>query len=123
MCGIAGIYNIGQSFSIESSVVRHMTDALAHRGPDDTAVVVGDNYGFGMRRLSIVDLANGKQPFYSTDRSLVLVCNGEIYNYKTLRQELTGKGYRFATNCDVEVIVHLYEEYGVDFLDRLNGQF
>jgi asparagine synthase (glutamine-hydrolysing) len=100
-----------------------MTDAIRHRGPDDFANVFDENIALGFRRLSIIDLEHGQQPFYSEDGSVTLICNGEIYNYKELRHELIAKGYRFKTACDVEVIVHLYVAYGIDFVKRLNGQF
>ncbi|MGO4294291.1 asparagine synthase (glutamine-hydrolyzing) [Chitinophaga sp. RAB17] len=123
MCGITGVYNIGAPRQVERNVLQGMTDALAHRGPDDAVILTDDRFGFGMRRLSIIDVANGKQPFYSEDGAVVLICNGEIFNYRELRDELQQKGYRFTTLCDVEVIVHLYAEYKREFLHKLNGQF
>ncbi|GAA0555686.1 asparagine synthase (glutamine-hydrolyzing) [Chitinophaga japonensis] len=123
MCGITGILDFGKRNRIESGELKRMTDAIYHRGPDDFAYLLEENLGLGFRRLSIIDLAHGQQPFYSEDGSVVLICNGEIYNYKELRQELIAKGYRFKTACDVEVIVHLYVAYGIDFIRRLNGQF
>lgn len=122
MCGITGIYDMnGQQ--VERGILKTMTETLVHRGPDDEGYYIVGEVGLGFRRLSIVDLAHGNQPHFNEDRSLVSVCNGEIYNYPELRKELTAKGHVFATNCDVEVLVHLYEEYGTDFLKRLNGQF
>jgi len=100
-----------------------MADAIKHRGPDDFTYLIDGNLGLGFQRLSIIDLAHGQQPFYSDDQSVVTICNGEIYNYKELRQELQNKGYRFKTNCDIEVVAPLYEEYGIDFVKKLNGQF
>lgn len=123
MCGITGIYDSGFRYPIEESTLVSMANEMIHRGPDELSVFIEGNLGFGFRRLSIVDLLNGHQPFFSEDNSVVLICNGEIYNYKELRSELQAKGYKFKTTCDVEVIVHLYTEYGTTFLSRLNGQF
>lgn len=123
MCGIAGIFNHIQEQLIDRECLVAMTEALSHRGPDDEAIFTDACIGFGFKRLSIIDLSNGNQPFFGSDRAVVLICNGEIYNYKELRQELYAKGYRFATNCDVEVIINLYLEYGTGLLKKLNGQF
>jgi asparagine synthase (glutamine-hydrolysing) len=123
MCGITGIFNQQKNFDIQASLLERMANAIGHRGPDEATTYLDDGVGFGFRRLSIIDLANGHQPFVSDDRSVVLICNGEIYNYKELRADLQAKGYRFRTNCDVEVILHLYVEYGNDFINQLNGQF
>jgi asparagine synthase (glutamine-hydrolysing) len=100
-----------------------MANTMTHRGPDELSVHVDGDLSLGFRRLSIIDILNGHQPFFSPDKAVTLICNGEIYNYKELRAELEPKGYVFRTNCDVEVIVHLYCEYGTSFLSRLNGQF
>jgi asparagine synthase (glutamine-hydrolysing) len=100
-----------------------MTGTLAHRGPDDRGHVLHDGIALGFRRLSIIDLATGNQPLANEDNSVFLVCNGEIFNYRQLRKELIGKGHRFRTQTDVEVLLHLYEEYGENFLGRVNGQF
>lgn len=100
-----------------------MIKALAHRGPDDTGFHVKDNIGLGQSRLSIIDLSGGKQPIYNEDRSVCVIFNGEIFNYIELREPLEKKGHVFRTKSDTEVIVHSYEEYGKDFLNRLNGQF
>ncbi len=123
MCGITGIFDPQQTHIIHEATVRSMADAIAHRGPDEASCYIQEQIGLGFRRLSIIDLAHGHQPFYTADQSVVLICNGEIYNYKELRDELRAKGYVFQTNCDVEVILHLYLEYGKTFLSRLNGQF
>jgi asparagine synthase (glutamine-hydrolysing) len=123
MCGITGIYNINNERDIRKDVLVAMADAIKHRGPDDSTYLIDGNLGLGFQRLSIIDLAHGRQPFYSDDQSVVTICNGEIYNYKELRQELLNKGYRFKTNCDIEVVAPLYEEYGIDFVKKLNGQF
>jgi asparagine synthase (glutamine-hydrolysing) len=123
MCGITGVYNINDAYPIDHESLVGMTDTLHHRGPDFAAHLVWKNFGVGFKRLSIIDLENGQQPFYSEDHSIVMICNGEIYNFRELRQELIAKGYTFKTQCDVEVIIPLYQEYGVEMLNKLNGQF
>jgi asparagine synthase (glutamine-hydrolysing) len=100
-----------------------MTNTLVHRGPDSPGYFTEDGVGLGFRRLSIIDLAGGDQPIYNEDESLVLMCNGEIYNYRELRETLLAQGHTFRTNSDVEVLLHLYEEDGIGFLNKLNGQF
>ncbi len=124
MCGITGIFDHRKS-EIRREELARMAEALHHRGPDSTSIHVDQSSGLGLgfKRLSIIDLANGDQPFFSNDGSIVAVCNGEIYNYKELREDLIGKGCKFHTTCDVEVIPHLYEIYGKDFVKKLNGQF
>lgn len=123
MCGITGIFDLYSQCRISKDVLWAMADAIKHRGPDESSVLIEDDFGIGFKRLSIIDLKHGQQPFYSEDGSVVLICNGEIYNYKELRRELINLGYNFKTNCDVEVIVHLYVAYGTGFIKRLNGQF
>ena len=123
MCGITGVYDPRFRHTPDETLLTSMADAISHRGPDESSVFIARNIGFGFRRLSIMDVANGHQPFFNQDRSIVLICNGEIYNYHELRLELQGKGCRFTTNCDVEVILHLYIVYGINFLNKLNGQF
>jgi asparagine synthase (glutamine-hydrolysing) len=123
MCGITGVFDSNQKALIDEAVVTSMANELIHRGPDELSVFIEGSLGFGFRRLSIVDLLHGHQPFFNEDNSVVLICNGEIYNHKELRAELETKGYRFKTNCDVEVLVHMYTEYGAAFFSRLNGQF
>lgn len=100
-----------------------MTATLTHRGPDSAGFYLKRGVGLGFRRLSLLDLQGGNQPLFNEDNSLALICNGEIYNYRELRADLTKKGHRFRTNTDVEVLLHLYEEHGPDFFDKLNGQF
>src|SRR5262249_28220896 len=100
-----------------------MTDALAHRGPDDRGYHMGPGIGLGFRRLSVIDLETGNQPIWSDDGSVACICNGEIYNYRELRADLERRGRRFRTRSDIEVLPALYVEYGLDFLTRLNGQF
>lgn len=122
MCGIAGI--IGRKDeSIEDADVRRMCRAIAHRGPDDEGTYVRGPVGLGMRRLSIIDLSGGRQPIHNEDGSVWVVFNGELFNFPELRRELEGRGHRFYTHTDTEVIVHLYEEMGSDCVSKLRGMF
>jgi asparagine synthase (glutamine-hydrolysing) len=121
MCGIAGFFRPGRP--AEEFAVRQMCDVIVHRGPDDEGVHVENDCGIGMRRLSIIDLYTGHQPISNEDGTVWLVFNGEIYNYQEIREELEGRGHRFATQSDTETLVHLYEEYGVDGINRLRGMF
>lgn len=123
MCGIVGILNVLNASEPDQTTLKRMADKLTHRGPDEEGYYTDERIGFGFKRLSIIDLAGGQQPMFNEDKSIVSVCNGEIYNYKELREELVQKGHTLLTNCDVEVLVHLYEEYGPSFINRLNGQF
>jgi asparagine synthase (glutamine-hydrolysing) len=123
MCGICGIYNLHKKGKIEENILENMLEAIKHRGPDGSQVVANDNVGLGFNRLSFLDLSGGMQPLYNEDKKLVMICNGEIFNYRELRNDLEGKGHTFRTQTDVEVIVHMYEEYGLDFPKFLNGQF
>lgn len=123
MCGISGILNFDRENSVDETVIRKMTDTIVHRGPDGASVFTDGRVGFGFRRLSIIDIDHGMQPFFSPDGSIVLICNGEIYNYKELRAEMNARGHVTKTNCDVEIIVFLYMEYGVECIKKLNGQF
>jgi asparagine synthase (glutamine-hydrolysing) len=123
MCGIVGYIDMRRERPVARAIVRSMADKIAHRGPDSSGYFIDQNVALGFRRLSIIDLAGGDQPITNEDGSVVLICNGEIYNYRELRQELQAKGHTFRTNTDVEVLVHLYEEEDVHFLNRLNGQF
>lgn len=123
MCGICGIYNLKNKGSMEQGIVEHMLHAIRHRGPDGSQTLVRDEIALGFNRLSFLDLEGGMQPIWNEDETIVMVCNGEIYNFKSLRDELMAKGHVFATKTDVEVALHLYEEYGTDFPKRLNGQF
>lgn len=100
-----------------------MTNTMYHRGPDDEGHYIRQNVGIGMRRLSIIDLMTGHQPIHNEDKSIWTVCNGEIYNYKELRVRAEALGHKFYTKSDIEVIIHLYEEYGENFLDKLIGMF
>ena len=120
MCGIAG--KAGTAPIAESDVLR-MCNAIAHRGPDDWGTFVEGGVGLGMRRLSIVDLAGGHQPMSNEDGTVVVVFNGELYNFPSLHDEVVSKGHRFKTRCDTEALVHLYEEYGEGMVARLRGMF
>lgn len=123
MCGITGILNFEKGRGIGKEVLVEMADTLAHRGPDDSGFHVEEDFGLGFRRLSIIDLSTGNQPIFNEDKSVVTVCNGEIFNYGELKSLMISKGHVFRTNTDVEVLVHLYEEYGIELLDKINGQF
>ena len=123
MCGITGIFDTKGLDRIDPNTLSKMSHKIFHRGPDASAIFCKDNIGLGFQRLSIVDIEHGMQPMFNTDRTIVSVCNGEIYNYKELRAELISKNHKFTTNADVEVLTHLYEEYGSNFINKLNGQF
>ncbi len=120
MCGICGIYEKGRN---HQRLIEEMCKILAHRGPDASTNYHSGDVWLGHRRLSIIDLSTGDQPMLNDDKSLVIVYNGEIYNYRELREELREKGYRFSTNSDTEVILKLYEDQGVESFPRLNGIF
>jgi asparagine synthase (glutamine-hydrolysing) len=122
MCGIAGVISLNDS-PIELEPVRRMCDAMVHRGPDDEGFYVDDQVALGMRRLSIIDLSGGHQPVHNEDQSVWVVFNGEIYNYRDLRDDLIARGHQFQTASDTETIVHLYEQYGADCVQHLRGMF
>ena len=128
MCGIAGFVEgpavaapLGPDHRV--SLLGEMCEVIRHRGPDDQGLWTRDGVALGMRRLSIIDLATGRQPIFNEDGTICIVFNGEIYNYQELRAELHARGHRFATNTDTEVIVHAYETWGSDALLRLRGMF
>lgn len=123
MCGIAGMVHNDPGRPVSPETVQRMCDRIVHRGPDDYGRYIQGPVGMGMRRLSIIDLAGGKQPIPNEDRTVWVILNGEIYNYKELKRQLEAKGHRFATASDTEVIVHLYEEYGPDCVTKLRGMF
>src|ERR1051325_3211154 len=125
MCGIAGMIepNIDMSFAERREVVGRMCTAIEHRGPDDEGFHIDGGIALGMRRLSIIDLFTGHQPISNEDDSLWIVFNGEIYNYRELRDDLIKRGHTFKTNTDTETIIHLYEEEGDDCVKRLRGMF
>ena len=118
MCGITGYLGQGNK-----EILRRMTDSLRHRGPDDKGFYFNENTGLGHRRLSIIDLETGHQPIANEDKTIQLIFNGEIYNFQELRERLINQGHKFSTQTDTEVMVHLYEEKGEDFLKELNGMF
>lgn len=123
MCGICGYMDFKGEGRAEPHWIERMNGVLRHRGPDDTGYLIAPDLVLGFTRLSIIDPAGGAQPIHNEDGSLTLICNGEIFNYRELRADLEARGHRFATCCDIEVILHLYEEYGTQLMDRLNGQF
>lgn len=122
MCGIAGIVNL-DSRAVTVRELKNMTDNMIQRGPDDDGFFVVDSIGIGMRRLSIIDVSGGHQPLSNEDDTIHLVLNGEIYNHHELRKELVAKGHVFKTGSDAEVLIHLYEDKGVDAINDLNGMF
>ena len=122
MCGIHGIYRLDGK-AVAPEMLSAMGDVTRHRGPDDEGMHIDASCGIAMRRLSIIDLAGGHQPLSNIDETLWVVCNGEIYNFRELRAELEAKGYRFKTGSDSEVLLHLYDAEGDDFVHRLNGMF
>lgn len=123
MCGIYGMVDIKGRNPIDREFVENAVSTIRHRGPDDSGYYFDRNMAFGFARLSIIDLKLGKQPLENEDGSVILVCNGEIYNYKELKKELVERGHSFQTEVDVEVILHLYEEYSEHCVNYLNGQF
>ena len=121
MCGFVGFTNKINDASI---VLGKMMDRIKHRGPDSDGKYVDEQIAMGFRRLSIIDLSDqGSQPIFNEDKSLVLTFNGEIYNYKDLREELVASGHKFYTQTDSEVLIHGYEQWGEDMLDKLRGMF
>ena len=124
MCGINMILKKDRSPAEREDITR-MCSAISHRGPDGAGYALLDSgaLAFGHVRLSIIDLQEGDQPLYNEDGSICITFNGEIYDYKRLREELIDQGHRFRTHSDTEVIVHLYEQHGMDFIHRLNGEF
>jgi len=122
MCGIAGIINFSAPEQKES-LLRQMAQSLHHRGPDAQGIFTNGPAGLGHTRLSIIDIAGGDQPVHNEDESIQVVFNGEIFNYPELKETLLSKGHRFYTRTDTEVLVHLYEEYGSELFNHLNGQF
>jgi asparagine synthase (glutamine-hydrolysing) len=123
MCGIAGQLNFDGTTPVDPAVIRLMAQSIAHRGPDDEGYLTAGPVGLGFRRLSIIDLAGGHQPMADEAGTVFVVFNGEIYNFKELRAELEGRGHRFRTRSDTEVIVLGYKEWGTGVFDRLNGMF
>jgi asparagine synthase (glutamine-hydrolysing) len=123
MCGIAGIYYFKKQKIVDPALIKKMGDVLIHRGPDGEGQFINKHVGLAHRRLSIIDLASGSQPMFNESNNISIVFNGEIYNYKEIRSKLIGKGHSFKTNSDTESIIHLYEEMGVDCVQKLQGMF
>ncbi len=123
MCGIAGVLNLHEPQPIPEAVLRQMLGMIRHRGPDEFGLYLDEWASLGNARLSIVDLAGGQQPIGNRDGTLWIVFNGEVFNHVELRRDLEARGHRFKTHCDTEVVLYLYEEYGPDCLNKLNGQF
>ena len=120
MCGITGF--VGQRAEMQQ-ILQEMMDLIAHRGPDGQGQFVEGPAALGQRRLSIIDLEGGKQPMFNEDENLVVVFNGEIYNFQELSEELKAAGHTFATRSDTEVLLHGYEQWGKELLPRLRGMF
>lgn len=124
MCGITGIYNFKTLTQIDRAIIQNMNDVIKYRGPDDDGIYIDNEIGLGHRRLSIIDLSSaGHQPLSNEDDTIWLVFNGEIYNYIELIPELQAKGHVFKSQTDSEVIIHAYEEYGIDCVSKFNGMF
>jgi len=123
MCGIAGIVDIRETRKIDLDLLYRMTHCLAHRGPDASGFHSAPGIGLGHRRLAIIDIAGGQQPFLSADKKIAISFNGEIYNFRELTEELKSKGYRFRTQSDTEVILHAWTEWGTDSLTKFRGMF
>jgi len=123
MCGIAGIHKAEPGQKPSESLVKRMTDAIAHRGPDGEGLHAEPGVALGHRRLAVIDPAGGQQPMYNEDGSVVIVFNGEIYNFATIRDELIALGHVFRNRCDTETIVHAWESWGPDCVARLSGMF
>lgn len=120
MCGIVGFIDKSKN---KKKIIKDMADLIEHRGPDSSGYYTNDEVAFGFRRLSIIDLSDGSQPIYNEKEDKLIFFNGEVYNYESIRKELIDKGHKFKTNTDTEVILHGYEEYGKDILNKLRGMF
>ena len=123
MCGIVGKIVPSGAGPVDRETLERMCGALEHRGPDSRGLFLNQRVGLGIQRLRVVDLVTGDQPIFNEDRSIVVVLNGEIYNFQELREDLRRRGHRFATEGDTEVILHAYEEYGSGCVGRLRGMF
>ena len=120
MCGICGIIEKNRD---NTTLMTEMLSIIEHRGPDSYSVFSHGDFCLGHRRLSIIDLSTGNQPIFNEDKTVCVVFNGEIYNYKEHKESLQAKGHQFYTTSDTEILVHLYEEYGTEFFSQLNGIF
>ena len=122
MCGFAG-FLAGDFKGDKAAVVTKMGERIIHRGPDQDAIYTDDDIALCFRRLALIDLEGGAQPMFNEDGSLVLVFNGEIYNFRQLREDLIGRGHIFKNKSDSEVLLHGYEEYGPEFTKKLRGMY
>ncbi len=122
MCGIVGFVDRSNTTQKEQ-VVKEMMDTIAHRGPNSSGQFIDEGVALGFRRLSIIDLEGGSQPIYNEDETKIITFNGEIYNYQSIREDLIAKGHVFTTHTDTEVLLHGYEEYGIDLLQKIRGMF
>src|SRR6266850_2250692 len=123
MCGISGWFDAAAERPADRALVQAMTDALRHRGPDGEGFHYGPGIGLGHRRLAIIDLVTGDQPMFNADQTVAIVFNGEIYNFRELKQELIARNHRFTSASDTEVIVQAWEEWGEACVERLAGMF
>src|SRR4051794_16678078 len=123
MCGIAGIIDLRGNRPVPDGMVKRMTDALIHRGPDEEGFFNRPGVGLGSRRLSIVGLADGQQPVENETRSVSVVFNGELFDHLEQRKILEARGHHLAKHCDTEIIPHLWEEHGEQMFEHLRGQF
>src|SRR3954453_10057456 len=123
MCGITGIFDLRQQRPVDQALLHRMNESQHHRGPDEGSVHCEPGVGRGHRRLSIIDVSTGHQPLYNEDRSVVVIFNGEIYNYQSLIPELVALGHTFRTRSDTEVIVHAWESWGEACVQRFRGMF
>src|SRR5579884_4035880 len=123
MCGIAGAIDLTGRRPVAEEMLRAMATAIVHRGPDEDGLLERPGLGLASRRLSIIGLADGRQPITNEDGSVAVVYNGELFDYPEVRAQLEARGHRFRTHCDTEIIPHLYEEHGEGMVERLHGQF
>src|SRR5208337_3543162 len=123
MCGIAGIVDLSGRRPLPAGALQAMVQAIVHRGPDEDGFLEIPGLGLASRRLSIVGLADGQQPIGNEDRSVRVVYNGELFDYPERRRELEGRGHRFATHCDTELVPHFWEEHQEGMFEKLRGQF
>src|SRR5215468_6475382 len=123
MCGLVGIFDLRGERTIDRALVGRMNDRLLHRGPDGEGTHFAPGLGLGHRRLAIIDLSGGRQPLFNEDGTVVVVFNGEIYNFAGLAEELARRGHSFRTHSDTEVIVHAWEEWGEACVERFRGMF
>lgn len=122
MCGIVGFIDRSNTTQKEQ-IVKNMMDTIVHRGPNSAGQFIDEGAALGFRRLSIIDLEGGTQPIKNEDETKIITFNGEIYNYQSIREDLIAKGHIFTTHADTEVLLHGYEEYGVDLLQKIRGMF